>query len=153
MDLLEITDWNSATAKNRLSVLSRPSISRSEDLNFKIKEIINNVHFAGDEALKEMTIKYKNIILEKIKNDGSLTDKSLSKALAKDGYLISDDLFNKTLLDLEIMGLINVSWITKNTRRVETVTGQIEDEVEIQNKKMLEKDYEASFPKANGTSS
>ena len=99
-----------------------------------------------------MTIKYKNIILEKIKNDGSLTDKSLSKALAKDGYLISDDLFNKTLLDLEIMGLINVSWITKNTRRVETVTGQIEDEVEIQNKKMLEKDYEASFPKANGTS-
>ena len=100
-----------------------------------------------------MTIKYKNIILEKIKNDGSLTDKSLSKALAKDGYLISDDLFNKTLLDLEIMGLINVSWITKNTRRVETITVQIEDEVEIQNKKMLEKDYEASFPKANGTSS
>ena len=100
-----------------------------------------------------MTIKYKNIILEKIKNDGSLTDKSLSKALAKDGYLISDDLFNKTLLDLEIMGLINVSWITKNTRRVETITGQIEDEVEIQNKKMLEKDYEASFPKANNTSS
>ena len=100
-----------------------------------------------------MTIKYKNIILEKIKNDGSLTDKSLSKALAKDGYLISDDLFNKTLLDLEIMGLVNVSWITKNTRRVETVTGQIEDEVEIQNKKMLEKDYEASFPKANNTSS
>ena len=100
-----------------------------------------------------MTIKYKNIILEKIKDDGSLTDKSLSKSLAKDGYLISDDLFNKTLLDLEIMGLINVSWITKNTRRVETITGQIEDEVEIQNKKMLEKDYEASFPKANGTSS
>ena len=100
-----------------------------------------------------MTIKYKNIILEKIKDDGSLTDKSLSKSLTKDGYLISDDLFNKTLLDLEIMGLINVSWITKNTRRVETVTGQIEDEVEIQNKKMLEKDYEASFPKANGTSS
>ena len=99
-----------------------------------------------------MTIKYKNIILEKIKNDGSLTDKSLSKALAKDGYLISDDLFNKTLLDLEIMGLINVSWITKNTRRVETVIEQIEDEVEIQNKKKLEKDYEASFPKANGTS-
>ena len=99
-----------------------------------------------------MTIKYKNIILEKIKNDGSLTDKSLSKALAKDGYLISDDLFNKTLLDLEIMGLINVSWITKNTRRVETVTGKIEDEVEIQNKKMLEKDYEASCPNANGAS-
>ena len=100
-----------------------------------------------------MTIKYKNIILEKIKNDGSLTDKSLSKALAKDGYLISDDLFNKTLLDLEIMGLVHVSWITKNTRRIEIVTEKVEDKVEIENKKMLEKDYEASFPKANGTSS
>ena len=99
-----------------------------------------------------MTIKYKNIILEKIKDDGSLTDKSLSKSLSKDGYLISDDLFNKTLLDLEIMGLINVSWITKNTRRIEIVTEKVEDEIEIQNKKMLEKDYEASFPKANDTS-
>ena len=99
-----------------------------------------------------MTIKYKNIILEKIKDDGSLTDKSLSKSLAKDGYLISDDLFNKTLLDLEIMGLINVSWITKDTRRIEIIMGKIEDDIEIQNKEMLEKDYEASFPKANGTS-
>ena len=99
-----------------------------------------------------MTIKYKNIILEKIEDDGSLTDKSLSKSLSKDGYLISDDLFNKTLLDLEIMGLISVNWITKNTRRIEIVTKKIEDEIEIQNKKMLEKDYEASFPKANGTS-
>ena len=99
-----------------------------------------------------MTIKYKNIILEKIKSEGSLTDKSLSKSLSKDGYLISDDLFNKTLLDLEIMGLISVSWITKNTRRIEIVTKKIEDEIEVQNKKMLEKDYEASFPKANGTS-
>ena len=99
-----------------------------------------------------MTIKYKNIILEKIKDDGSLTDKSLSKSLTKDGYLISDDLFNKTLLDLEIMGLISVSWITKNTRRIETITKQVDDEVEIENKKMLEKDYEASFPKANDTS-
>ena len=99
-----------------------------------------------------MTIKYKNIILEKITNDGSLTDKSLSKGLAKDGYLISDELFNKTLLDLEIMGLVHVSWITKNTRRIEIVTEQIEDEIEIKNKKMLEKDYEASFPKANNTS-
>ena len=99
-----------------------------------------------------MTIKYKNIILEKITNDGSITDKSLSKALAKDGYLISDDLFNKTLLDLEIMGLVSVNWITKNTRRIEIVTEKVEDKVEIENKKMLEKDYEASFPKTNSTS-
>ena len=100
-----------------------------------------------------MTIKYKNIILEKIKSEGSLTDKSLSKSLSKDGYLNSADLFNKTILDMEIMGLIHVSWSTKNTRRIEIITEKVEDEIEIQNKKMLEKDYEASFPKANGTSS
>ena len=101
-----------------------------------------------------MTIKYKNIILEKITDSGSLTDKSLSKSLSNDGYLISDDFYNKTLLDLEIMGLINVSWITKNTRRIEIVKQQMEeDELETQNKKMLEKDYEASFPKSNDTSS
>ena len=45
-----------------------------------------------------------------------------------------------------------MSWITKNTRRIEVITKQVDDEVEIENKKMLEKDYEASFPKANGTS-
>ncbi|MEE3197377.1 MAG: histidinol dehydrogenase, partial [Pseudomonadota bacterium] len=67
MNLLEITDWNSATEKNRLSILSRPSISRSEDLNYKIKEIIDNVHFAGDEALKEMTLKYDNVSLSDFK--------------------------------------------------------------------------------------
>ena len=96
-----------------------------------------------------MTIKYKNIFLEKIEDDGSLTDKSLSKSLSKDGYLISDDLFNKTLLDLEIMGLINVNWLTKDTRRIEIVSSQEkEDEVETQNKKIVEKDYEISFPES-----
>ena len=50
------------------------------------------------------------------------------------------------------MGLVSVNWITKNTRRIEIVTEKVEDKVEIENKKMLEKDYEASFPKANGTS-
>ena len=43
--------------------------------------------------------------MEKIKESGSITDKSLAKSLTKDGYNMSDDLFNKTLLDMEIMGL------------------------------------------------
>ena len=86
--------------------------------------------------------------MEKIKEKGSVIDKTLVKNLAKDGYQISDDLFNKTLLDMEIMGLINVSWMTKDTRRIEIVSEQHDedDEVEIQNKKILEKDYEDSFP-------
>ena len=97
-----------------------------------------------------MTIKYKNIVMEKIQEKGSITDKTLVKNLIKDGYQISDDLFNKTLLDMEIMGLINVNWLTKDTRRIEAVSNQEEeDDVELQNEKTLEKDYENSFPDSN----
>ena len=97
-----------------------------------------------------MTIKYKNIVIEKVKESGSITDKTLAKSLVKDGYHISDDLFNKTLLDMEIMGLVKVSWLTKDTRRIEVVSKQEEeDEVETQNQKILEKDYENSFPESN----
>ena len=47
------------------------------------------------------------------------------------------------------MGVIKVSWLTKDTRRVEVHTGKDEeDEVEAENRKMLEKEYEASFPGA-----
>ena len=87
--------------------------------------------------------------MEKIKEAGSITDKTLARSIAKDGYNMSDDLFNKTLLDMEIMGLINVNWLTKDTRRIEIVVSkEKEDEVETQNKKIVEKDYEDSFPES-----
>ncbi len=87
--------------------------------------------------------------MEKIKEKGSITDTTLVKSLVKDGYHISDDLFNKTLLDMEIMGLINVNWLTKDTRRIEIITNKEEDDIELQNQKSLEKDYEDSFPEPN----
>ena len=89
--------------------------------------------------------------MDKIKESGSLTDKTLAKSLAKDGYQLSDALFNKTLLDMEIMGLVKINWLTKDTRRIEIASNQEEeeDEVEVQNKKTLEKDYENSFPESN----
>ena len=94
-----------------------------------------------------MTIKYKNLVLEKIKESNTITDKALSKKLVSDDCVISEGFFNQLLLDLEIMGLITVSWITKDTRRIEIVSNQEEeDEVENSNKKMMEKDYESSFP-------
>jgi len=98
-----------------------------------------------------LTVKYKNIVIDKVKELGSITDKTLAKKLVKDGYHLSDDLFNKILLDMEIMGLINVNWLTKDTRRIAIVSKQEEeeDDVEIQNKKTLEKDYESSFPESN----
>nr|AIF15214.1 hypothetical protein [uncultured marine thaumarchaeote KM3_70_B03] len=97
-----------------------------------------------------MTVKYKNIVIDKIKELGSITDKTLAKKLIKDGYHLSDDLFNKILLDMEIMGLVKVNWLTKDTRRIEMVSKQEEeDDVEMQNEKTLEKDYENSFPESN----
>ena len=88
--------------------------------------------------------------MEKVEEKGSITDTTLIKSLVKDGYHISDDIFNKTLLDMEIMGLINVNWLTKDTRRIEIVSNQEEeDDVEVQNEKILEKDYENSFNEPN----
>jgi len=96
-----------------------------------------------------MTLPLKNIVFDKIKDGKSLTDVELSKALTKDGIIIAEDRFNKLLLDLEILGIITVSWITKDTRRIEVVTAiKEEDEIDAQNKEMMEKDYEASFPGA-----
>jgi len=98
-----------------------------------------------------LTVKYKNIVIDKVKETGSITDKTLAKKLVKDGYNLSDGLFNKILLDMEIMGLVNVNWLTKDTRRIAIVSKQEEEEdnVEVQNKKTLEKDYENSFPESN----
>ena len=89
--------------------------------------------------------------MDKVKESGSITDKTLTKSLTKDGYHLSDALLNKTLLDLEILGLVKTNWLTKDTRRIEVAFNkeEEEDEVEIQNKKILEKDYENSFPESN----
>jgi Cdc6-like AAA superfamily ATPase len=94
-----------------------------------------------------MAIPLRNTIYDKIKEVNSLTDIELYKSLTKDGYVIPEDKFNKLLLDLEILGLITVVWITKEERRIEAkVVEEEADSVEEQNKEMMEKDYEASFP-------
>ena len=94
-----------------------------------------------------MVIPIRNHILETIKQKENFTDKELEKALTKDGTIITQGKFNKVLLDLEIMGLIHVSWVTKENRRIEAVTEKIEeDEYDEQIKETEDKDYEASFP-------
>ena len=94
-----------------------------------------------------MAIPIKNTVFDKIKQAGSLTDSELFKSLTKDGFIMTEDKLNKLLLDLEIMGLISVAWITKDARRIEAIIIQEQvDEVEEENKQIMEKDYEASFP-------
>ena len=89
----------------------------------------------------------KNTIFDLIKENVSLTDVELLKKFTKEELIVPEDKFNKILLDLEILGLVKVSWLTKDTRRIELVTEKEEiDEIESQNQEMIEKDYEASFP-------
>jgi len=61
-------------------------------------------------------------VLEKIKEVGNLSDNELLSNLEKDGVQITEADLNKTLLDLEIFGLVRVSWLTKEKRRIELVT-------------------------------
>ena len=93
------------------------------------------------------TIPLRNSVYEIVKNAGSMTDSELSKALIKAGISIPEDEFNKTLLNLEIYGLIKVTWLTKDERRVEIYEKEeSEDDIEKQNRESLEKEYEAGFP-------
>ena len=94
-----------------------------------------------------MAIPIRNTVFDKIKEEKSLTDVELNKILLKNDIEISDGKFNKILLDLEILGLIKVTWITKDEKRIEIVIIEKEvDKIEEQNKEVMEKDYEASFP-------
>ena len=94
-----------------------------------------------------MTIPLRNTIYEKIKEAKSITDIELYKSLTKDEFNLPEDKLNKLLLDLEILGLIKVSWFTKDERRIEVIIiEEKKDPIEMQNKETMEKDYEASFP-------
>ena len=97
----------------------------------------------------KMTIMLRNKILEKVQQSEGLTDKELLKMLSKDEVILENE-FNKILLELEIKGLISVSWLTKDTKRIEYITIETEDDdYEKQIQESEEKDYEASFPNSD----
>jgi arginine repressor len=66
-----------------------------------------------------MNYPLRNLIYEKIKQAGNMTDSDLTNALTKYGVSITEAELDKTLLDLEIYGLVRVSWVTKDKRRIE----------------------------------
>ena len=91
--------------------------------------------------------------MEKIKESGSVTDKTLARSIAKDGYNMSDDLFNKTLLSMEIMGLINVNWLTKDTRRIEIIVSKEKEDEDKEGKEDDEDEEETEAEENKGTTS
>lgn len=67
-----------------------------------------------------MNYPIRNVIFEKVKQLGGITtDLDLLNSLSKDGISIPVDELNKVLLDLEIYGLLRVTWVTKDKKRIE----------------------------------
>ena len=71
-----------------------------------------------------MNYPIRNIIYEKVKRAGNITDTDLMRVLEKEDISLTWPDFNKVLLDLEIYGLIRVSWVTKDKRRIEASEGR-----------------------------
>jgi hypothetical protein len=61
----------------------------------------------------------RNTVYEKIQQSNNITDTELISTLSKDGVEINLLELNKILLDLEIFGLLKVSWISKDKKRIE----------------------------------
>lgn len=69
-----------------------------------------------------MSFPIRTVVFEKIKQYGNITDQELINSLSKDNVITLEDDLNKILLDLEIYGLIQVTWISKDKKRIEIVT-------------------------------
>ncbi len=68
-----------------------------------------------------VTYPLRTIVFEKIKQYGNITDHDLIHSLAKDNISTIEEDLNKILLDLEIYGLIQVTWVSKDRKRIEIV--------------------------------
>jgi len=63
----------------------------------------------------------KNAVYEKIKQAKNLTDVDLLNDLTKNGFDVTMSTLNRILLKLEILGLISVTWVGKDKRRIEVI--------------------------------
>ena len=66
-----------------------------------------------------MVLPLKNVIYDKISETNNTTDVELLKSLNDSGVEVSKKDVNKILLHLEIMNLISVRWMGKNSKRIE----------------------------------
>jgi len=63
----------------------------------------------------------KNVVYEKIKQAKNITDVDLLNDLSKNGFDVNMSMLNRVLMKLEILGLISVSWVGKDKRRIEVI--------------------------------
>lgn len=76
-----------------------------------------------------MTMRYplRFAAYEWVKGKKSATDEELLDALNKNGSKCSPDDLDKLLMQLEILGLISIRWVSKDRRRIEAVEKPGED--------------------------
>jgi hypothetical protein len=108
-------------SENSLSLLITITITITILYKMPFRDSVDIWHLRNN--IKIMKYPLRNLIFEKIKQAGNMTDSDLMNSLNKDGVSLTEADLNKTLLDLEIYGLIKVSWITKEKRRIESVVG------------------------------
>ncbi|MCP8305223.1 MAG: hypothetical protein H3Z50_07155 [archaeon] len=63
----------------------------------------------------------KNILYEKLRQQKNILDVELLDELKKEDPEITTRDLSRALMQLEIMGLISVSWVRKDARRVEII--------------------------------
>ena len=66
-----------------------------------------------------MVLPLKNVVYDIIKSEKNTTDEELIKLLKKQNIETSKNNLNKILLHLEILNLISVRWMGKNSKRIE----------------------------------
>ncbi len=69
----------------------------------------------------------KYAAFEWLKEKKSSTDDDLLEALNKNGSKCSPDELDKLLMQLEILGLITIRWVSKDKRRIEVVENPTEE--------------------------
>ena len=66
-----------------------------------------------------MVLPLKNVIYDLIRSEKNTTDVELIKLLKKQNIEANKNDINKVLLHLEILNLISVRWMGKNSKRIE----------------------------------
>ena len=66
-----------------------------------------------------MVLPLKNVIYDLIKSKKNTTDVELIKLLEKQNIETNKNDINKVLLHLEILNLVSVRWMGKNSKRIE----------------------------------
>ena len=86
-----------------------------------------SLHIRFWTDVNSLRIPLRYAAYEWLKEKKSSTDDDLLEALNKNGSKCSPDELDKLLMQLEILGLVTIRWVSKEKRRVEVVENATEE--------------------------